>query len=106
MKITIKTFTLTNRKTYEIDQEQQTFKISNKHFNTDVEYATLFIDMISTTWPNLLEDNTIQDGLIVKIIITDKDKKRTHTFRNKFPNNFSSLLDFLDGVENNVSRTL
>ena len=106
MKIRIKTCNIKKLQTYTIDSEQNVFTISGKPVEQNIEDALIFIDTLTSSWPETLTDSNTQDGLIVKIMIKDGIHNRTMLYKNKFPENFTLLTNFLNEVERNVSRTL
>ena len=53
-------------------------------------FKFLVADMVSD-WPNLLEDNSIVDGLTYRIIIKRDGDEKEYIFRNKFPSDIYRL---------------
>ena len=99
MKIKISVLTYESLKVYDIDEETQTFTINGQKIDTNIRNALFFINQICSNWPDNLENNTY-DGLIVKIVISADNHKKIFHFKNKFPEDFVLLMQFLNEVEN------
>ena len=100
MKIKISVKTLNSHKIYKIDDEERVFTINNKKINTSIERTVFFITQITTDWPDKMLNNNIVDGIEVKISLKSDYLNRTLRFKNSFPKDFYTLINYLDEVEN------
>lgn len=98
MEIIIKTANLADLKTYYINDETEEFTINGKEISFNCANATYFILKVIANWPQKLEEDVL-DGFSFKLTIKTQSKQTSYLFKNRFPDNFNLLLNFLCEVE-------
>ena len=106
MKITIKTISMTEKNTYIINSDDNSFTINDNKIDADVNQAVFVVDQLTYSWPDKLANNNILDGLKCKIIKVNDKEKKVYSFNNNFPSDFFLLSNYLEEVKSNVRTTL
>jgi len=99
MNIKIIHRTYEKEKYYEIDTDKNYFKVNGKTKDADIETVAFISGALISTWPEHLEKENVYDGNECKILLKDEGEKRSCTFINKMPENFSQLIDCLEDTE-------
>ena len=86
--------------TYIIKDETSSFvsPAGAKKIDTNVFFEKL--TTIIKGWPEELEEISVQDGTSCVIMLAKNNEEFVYMFHNKFPQNYSELLNLLRGYEN------